>query len=117
SKQQLEQQVLRDAGIGLGRCGREDLRGGRIDRRVLAMLEYMSVSGLRPTVAGLPCPPASSAQAANAPAANQQVSVRITAVNGTPVAAHQTPGSPADSAVRRLLMLQGASRPARILSA
>jgi hypothetical protein len=118
SKQQLEPQVLRDGGIALGRCGREDVQAGRVDRRVLAMLEYMSVSGLRPTVAGLGCPPATSAaQAANVPAATQQATVRITAVNGTPVAGHQSAGSPADAAVRRLLMLQGASRPARIISA
>jgi hypothetical protein len=117
SKQQLEPQVLRDAGIGLGRCGRQDVEGGRVDRRVLAMLEYMSVSGLRPAVAGLPCPPTTpAALAANAPAGAGAVSVRITAVNGVPVAGHQEPGSVVDTAVRKLLMLQGASRPQRIVS-
>ncbi len=117
SKQQLEPQVLRDAGVRLGRCGREDVQAGRVDRRVLAMLEYVSVSGLRPTVGGLPCPPrAPSAQAANAPAAQAAVSVRITAVNGIAVAGHQGPGSATDGAVRKLLMLQGASRPERIVS-
>jgi murein DD-endopeptidase MepM/ murein hydrolase activator NlpD len=117
SKQQLEPQVLRDAGIKLGRCGRQDVQGGRVDRRVLAMLEYMSVSALRPTLAGLPCAPSTpAALAANAPAGAGAVSVRITAVNGIPVAGHQEPGSVADTAVRKLLMLQGASRPQRIVS-
>jgi murein DD-endopeptidase MepM/ murein hydrolase activator NlpD len=120
SKQQLEPQVLRDAGIRLGRCGREDVQAGRVDKRVLAMLEYMSVSGLRPSVAGLPCPPVTpAAQAANAPAAASTVSVRITAVNGVPIGAHPPhdyAGSIGDLAVRKLLMLQGVSRPARIVS-
>ncbi len=34
------------------RCGRQDVQEGRVDRRVLAMLEYLSVSGLKPTVVG-----------------------------------------------------------------
>jgi murein DD-endopeptidase MepM/ murein hydrolase activator NlpD len=117
SKQQLGPQVLRDAGIRLGRCGREDVQAGRVDKRVLAMLEYMSVSGLRPSVAGLLCPPTTpAAQVANAPAAASTVSVRITAVNGVPMAGHDEAGSIGDLAVRKLLMLQGVSRPARIVS-
>ncbi len=117
SKQQLEPQVLRDAGIRLSRCGREDIRAGRVDKRVLAALEYLSVSGLRPTVAGLPCPPATpAALAANAAPATSSEAVSITAVNGVPVAGNQTPGGAADSLVRRLLMLQGLSRPRKIVS-
>jgi murein DD-endopeptidase MepM/ murein hydrolase activator NlpD len=117
SKQQLEPQVLRDSGIRLGRCGRQDVQTGRVDKRVLALLEYMSVSGLKPTVAGLKCagvtPPAG---AANAPAGSSAEAVDITAVNGVPVAGHQGQGSVTDAAVRRLLMLQGAARPRRIAS-
>ena len=55
SKQQLEPQVLHDGNIRLSACGRQDVQTGRVDRRVLAMLAYLSVSGLRPTVAGLSC--------------------------------------------------------------
>ena len=67
SKQQLEPQVLHDKGIQLGSCGRQDVQDGQVDKRVLAMLEYLSVSGLRPTVGGLACSPATpAAQAANA---------------------------------------------------
>jgi murein DD-endopeptidase MepM/ murein hydrolase activator NlpD len=117
SQQQLEPQVLRDAGIHLSRCGREDVREGRVDKRVLAALEYLSVSGLKPTVAGLPCAPATpAALAANVTPAASSTSIEITAVNGVPVEGHQTQGSVADTAVRKLLMLQGLSRPRRILS-
>jgi len=117
SKQQLEPQVLRDGGVSLGRCGREDVQEGRVDKRVLAMLEYLSVSGLRPTVAGLACPAATpAALAANPSAAATSESVNITAVNGVPVAGHDGQGSIADVTVRKLLMLQGAARPRQIVS-
>ena len=117
SKQQLQPQVLHDDGIRLGACARHDVQEGRVDKRVLAMLEYLSVSGLRPTVAGLPCASSTpAALAANAPASASSIAVNITAVNGVPVAGHQGPGSVADETVRKLLMLQGLARPQRILS-
>jgi len=40
-----------------------------------------------------------------------------TAIDGAPVAGHQGPGTAADTLVRRLLMLQGLSRPRKIISA
>jgi murein DD-endopeptidase MepM/ murein hydrolase activator NlpD len=117
SKQQLEPQVLHDGGIHLGACARQDVQEGRVDKRVLAMLEYLSVSGLRPSVSGLPCAGgAPAALAANAPARASSEAVEITAVNGIPIAGHQGPGSIADQTVRKLLMLEGLSRPQRIVS-
>src|ERR1700685_1713481 len=69
SQQQLQPQLLHDHGIHLDACGRQDVQGGRVDKRVLAMLEYLSVSGLKPTVAGLKCAGGASALlAANTPA-------------------------------------------------
>jgi murein DD-endopeptidase MepM/ murein hydrolase activator NlpD len=117
SKQQLEPQVLHDAGIRLSKCGRQDVQEGRVDRRVLATLEYLSVSGLKPTASGLKCPASTTATAAAyAPASDGSDLVDINAVNGIPVAGHQSPGSLADNAVRKLLMLQGLNRPQRIVS-
>jgi membrane-bound lytic murein transglycosylase B len=117
SKQQLQSQLLHGGGVRLGSCGRQDVQEGRVDKRVLAMLEYLSVSGLKPTVSGLPCaPPTPAALAANAPASASSDAVEITALNGIPIAGHQGPGTVADTAVRKLLMLQGLSRPQRILS-
>ncbi|HTC71264.1 MAG TPA: lytic murein transglycosylase [Solirubrobacteraceae bacterium] len=117
SKQQLEPQVLHGGGVRLGGCARQDVQEGRVDKRVLAMLEYLSVSGLRPTVSGLPCAAQTpAALAANAPAGASAAAVQITAVNGVPVAGHQGAGSIADTTVRKLLMLQGLARPKRIVS-
>jgi hypothetical protein len=117
TKQQLEPQVLRDSGIRLSRCARQDVRSGRVDKRVLAALEYLSVSGLKPGVAGMPCPPATpAALASNAAAGSAIDAMSITALGGEPVAGRQGAGSAADTAVRRLLMLQGLARPQRIVS-
>ena len=118
SKQQLEPQVLHDPGVDLGRCGREDVQIGRVDKRVLAALEFLSVSGLKPTVSGLRCAggSAAAATAANVRAGSGQDAVVITAVNRIPVTGHEVPGSIADIAVRKLLMLQGVAKPAQIVS-
>ncbi len=117
SKQQLEPQVLHDHGIHLSACGRQDVQEGRVEARVLAMLEYLSVSGLKPAVAGLKCSPASGAAIASyAPASEAGDAVDITAINGVPVAGHQGQGSLADATVRKLLMLQGLNRPQRVIS-
>jgi murein DD-endopeptidase MepM/ murein hydrolase activator NlpD len=117
SKQQLEPQVLHGGGVRLGTCARQDVQEGRVDKRVLAMLEYLAVSGLKPTVSGLACAPlAPAALAANARASDSSEAVAITAINGIPIAGHQGQGSIADETVRKLLMLQGVARPQQVVS-
>jgi hypothetical protein len=117
SKGQLEQQVAHDASVHMHACERQDVLTGRVDRRVLAMLEFLSVSGLKPTVTGIKCAAATAAAEGNASAGAGGETVKITAVNGTPIAGHQGQGSITDTTIRRLLTLQGANRPLRILSA
>jgi murein DD-endopeptidase MepM/ murein hydrolase activator NlpD len=116
SQAQLGPQVLHDAGIRLSRCGRQDIQTGRVDRRLLATLEFLSVSGLKPTVSGLRCGEKTPAAEGNASVRSSDDAVDIVAVNGVPIAGHQGPGSIADSAVRKLLTLQGTARPERIVS-
>jgi Transglycosylase SLT domain len=115
SKQQLQQQVARDRSIHMRACEREGVQTGHVDRPVLAMLEYLSVSGLKPTVTGLHCVALAPASESNASASPSET-VRITAIDGTPIAGHQGPGSTADTTIRKLLMLQGLDRPRRIVS-
>ena len=111
SKQQLQQQVLTGRAIVLPRCARQDAQGGRVDRRVLAALEFLAASGLRTTVAGLPC---AAAGAALTQSSSQAVDV--VDVNGVPVAGHQGPGSAAEAVVRKLAALEGSMRPTEIAS-
>jgi hypothetical protein len=116
SKRQLEQQVGRDASVHMQPCERRDVQTGRVDRRVLALLEFLAVSGLKPTVTGLRCTTPTPAPEGNASAGAGGYTVKITAVNGTPIAGHQGQGSIADTTIRRLLTLQGLNRPLRIVS-
>jgi hypothetical protein len=126
SKQQLEQQVRADPGIELHGCARADVETGQIDQRVLTTLEYLAVSGLKPTVAAMRCvrgapvgpvggagvsPPVGASVPQEAAAAFD-----ISAVNGITVAGHQGPGSITDTTVRKLLTLQGSLKPDEIIS-
>ncbi len=119
SKPQLEQQVLRDPGVHLAACEHGAVRAGEVDRRVLATLEFLSVSGLSPTVSAAGC--GHKTGTGNAGAGNAVGSagdqLDISAINGTPIAGHEGPGSVTDIAVRRLLRLQGTMKPTEIVSA
>ena len=53
AKPLLERRVLSDQRVEIYPCGREDIRSGQVDRRVLATLEYLAESGLNPTVTSL----------------------------------------------------------------
>jgi hypothetical protein len=117
SKEQLESRVLQDPKVQIYSCGRRDIQAGSIDRRVLATIEFLSASGLDPTVSGLQCGHAlltstSSTDAANATGS----SVEISKINNIPIARHQGQGSITDMTIRRLLTLQGAMKPDQIIS-
>ena len=104
-KRELQRAVLGDEDIAIGPCGRRDMRAGRVDRRVLATLKFLALSGLAPTIGGLRCEQDTLA-----------TGIDIVAVNGVPIAGNQGAGSLAEATTRRLLALQGAVRPQQILS-
>jgi murein DD-endopeptidase MepM/ murein hydrolase activator NlpD len=113
SKQQLVERVLSDPHVRIYACGRRDIAAGLVDRRVLAVLEYLSDSGLHPTVSGLVC----DAGSANIDAAGKTgESVDISAINGIAISGHQGPGSIAAATIRRLLSLQGSMAPDDIVT-
>ncbi|HXB63675.1 MAG TPA: lytic murein transglycosylase [Solirubrobacteraceae bacterium] len=117
SKPQLEQMVLRDPGVRLPACERGAVRAGEVDRRVLAALEYLSVSGLSPTVSSRGCPHTAGAPGAGNTIGAAGDAVDIAAIDGTPIAGNEGAGSVTDVAVRKLLRLQGTMKPAQIVSA
>jgi Transglycosylase SLT domain len=119
SKEQLEQQLISDPGVHLPACGRQDVQTGQVDRRVLATLEFLSVSGLHPTVSSLRCSRVAAAEATNAAETAAGDAVAITAINGMLLAGGSDPtrpGSIADITVRKLLTLQGTMKPSEIVS-
>ncbi len=114
SKGQLEREVLSDPGIGLAACSRHEVASGAIDKRALAVLAFLSRSGLKPTVGTLRCGAYDAAGYVTAGHAGDAVA--IVAINGVPIAGHQGSGSVTDTTIRTLLTLQGGFAPARIVS-
>jgi len=116
-KGQLQRRVLNNPRIEMHACGRDDVRTGRIDRRVLASVEYLAASGFKPTISSLRCgretTPTASGNVSHHSSGN---AVDIARINGTPVLGNQGKGSITDLAVRRLLVLQGTMKPAQIIT-
>ena len=114
SKRQLEQQVLSNRDIRIQRCGRQDVQTAEVDRRVLATLEFLAASALRPTVSGLPCARPGAEPAPSAQAGGE--AVEISAINGVRVAGRDGAAAITGAVVRRLLTLQGPMRPRQIIA-
>jgi hypothetical protein len=116
SKEQLQQQVLANSDIDIYPCGRQDIQTGQIDRRVLATLEFLAVSGLKPTVSALKCGHSELTTEGNVSEHSTGDAVDISAINGIPIVGHQGPGSITDTTIRKLLTLQGSMKPHQIIS-
>ncbi len=113
SKQQLTNRILSDPHVQIYACGRRDIEAGLVDRRILASLEFLSGSGLDPSVSGLVC---GAGQNGTDAAGKTGDSVDISKINGIPIVGHQGAGSITDVTIRRLLTLQGAMQPNQIIS-
>jgi murein DD-endopeptidase MepM/ murein hydrolase activator NlpD len=116
SKESLQKRVLEDSRIQIYSCGRTDIRAGNIDRRVLATLEFLSASGLKPTVSALECGHSLMTTSGNVSEHSSGSAVDIAAINGIPILGHQGEGSITDMTIRRLLTLQGTMKPHQIIS-
>jgi hypothetical protein len=116
SKEQLQSRVLLDPNVRIYPCGRRDIQSGAIDRRILAVIELLSASGLDPDVTGLKCGHTADGSDGVDAAGSTGASVDISAINGVPILGHQGAGSVTDITVRHLLTLQGAMQPGEIVS-
>jgi hypothetical protein len=116
SKETLIQRVLANPRIDVYQCGRSDIRAGIVDRRVLATLEFLAASGLKPTVTSLRCGHGYYTSSGNISHHSSGNAVDIAAINGIPILGHQGKGSITEIAVQRLLTLQGTMRPDQIIT-
>jgi Transglycosylase SLT domain/Peptidase family M23 len=116
SKPLLQERVLADERIDIYDCGRDDIRAGRIDRRVLVSLAYLAESGLSPTVSSLRCGHGYFTKSGNVSEHSSGNAVDISRINGIPILGHQEPGGVTDQAVRRLMLLQGTMVPHQVIS-
>lgn len=116
SKESLQKRVLEDPRIQIYDCGRTDVKAGNIDRRVLATLEFLATSGLKPTVSAMECGHSLMTASGNVSEHSSGNAVDIAAINGIPILGHQGEGSITDMTIRRLLTLQGTMKPHQIIS-
>jgi Transglycosylase SLT domain/Peptidase family M23 len=117
SKETLVKRVLADRRIQIYACGRNDVATGQIDRRVLATLEFLASSGLKPTVTALKCGHGLMTSSGNISEHTTGTAVDIGAINGIVISpATQGPGSITDITIQRLLNLQGTMKPHQIIS-
>ena len=116
SKEALQKRVLADENITIYSCGRQDIVAGQIDRRVLAMLEYLSVKGYELGVTSLKCGHGYFTASGNVSEHSSGDAVDIATINGVPVLGHQGPGSVTDELLRTVLRLQGTMQPHQLIS-
>ena len=112
----LEKRVLSDERIEIYPGGRNDIKTGQIDRRVLATMSYLAESGLRPTVTSLRSGRSSIyTSSGNLSAHPSGNAVDIAELNGIPLLGNQK-GAIGEEGVKRLMLLQGTVRPDQIIS-
>jgi membrane-bound lytic murein transglycosylase B len=117
SKSELQQRVLTDKRISIYECGRRDIKAGLIDRRILALLEYLAVKGVEPSVSSMQCGHGYLTSSGNVSEHTTGTAVDISTVYGKVITpATQGVGSVTDRAVQEILKLQGAMKPHQIIT-
>jgi Transglycosylase SLT domain/Peptidase family M23 len=117
SKESLEQRVLADKGLNIYPCGREDIETGQIDRRVLAVLEYLRAKGFDElTITALKCGHSYLTSSGNVSEHSTGDAVDIAEIDNVPVTGHQGPGTLADQLIKDVLALQGTMEPHQVIS-
>jgi hypothetical protein len=117
SKEALAQRVLADKGLNIYSCGREDIETGQIDRRVLAVLEYLRAKGFNElTITALKCGHSYLTTSGNVSEHSTGDAVDIAEIDNVPVTGHQGPGTLADQLIKDVLQLQGTMEPHQVIS-
>jgi len=116
SKEQLIKRVLADPKLEIYSCGREDIQSGQIDRRVLAMLSYLSARGYRQTITSLKCGHSVYTSGGGISHHSSGNAVDVAQINGLPVLGNQGAGSITEAYVRDILELQGTMTPDQVIS-
>jgi len=118
SRDQLQQQVLSDPRLNIYPAGRGDVASGKIDVRILALMEYLAQANGSVTVSCL-----ISGHSLYVHGRPGVVSahiygraVDISAVGGIPILGHQEPGGVTEQTVRQILALPDSVEPKQVIS-
>jgi hypothetical protein len=116
SKEELVKRVLSDENLDIYECGRTDIASGQIDRRVLAMLEYLVSKGFKLTITSLKCGHGYLTSSGYVSEHSTGDAVDIAVIDGVPVTGNQGPGTLTDELIRTVLQLQGTMHPHQVIS-
>ena len=115
-KADLQDRVLHDARLNIYSGGRDDVKAGRVDVRVLALMLYLAQTYHEVTVSCLVSGHRLYARPGVVSAHVYGRAVDIAAVHNISIFGHQQPGGITEQAVRSVLMLPGAMLPAQVIS-
>ncbi|HEX3453061.1 MAG TPA: hypothetical protein VHS03_00435 [Gaiellaceae bacterium] len=118
SRDALQQKVLNDPRVSIYPAGRSDVTSGKLDVRILAMIEYLAqadgsvgvsclISGHSLYVAGRPGVVSAHIYGR---------AVDINSVAGIPILGHQGPGTIAEKAIEQILALPDSIEPKQVIS-
>jgi hypothetical protein len=116
SKEALTKRVLDDKGLDIYQCGREDIEAGRIDRRILAVLEYLRSKGFTLRISALECGHGYLTASGNVSEHSSGDAVDIAEIDGVNVTGHQGPGTLVHELIEDVLQLQGSMQPHQVIS-
>jgi len=125
-RSELSRHLLADPRAHIYPGGRSDLAAGRIDPRVVALIEYLAdaygsvtVSCLLSGHAHFVHQSAADKRRKRPPVVSAHIygrAVDISAVGGTPIAGHQEPGGITERTIREILALPGWLHPKQVIS-
>ena len=115
-KTQLERRVLADPRLSIYECGRNDIRTGQIDQRILAAMEYLADNGFRLTITSLKCGHSFLTTSGNVSEHTTGDAMDIALVNGIPILGNQGKGTITEAVIKTLMRLQGPMQPHQIIS-
>ena len=117
SKEQLERRVLANPRVQLAACDRDYVRGGQIDRRIMAVIEYLTARGYRLTITSMLCGRETSiTTSGNVSHHSFGSAIDIAAINDQPVLGNQGVGTLTYALVRDVLQLQGTMLPSQVIT-
>jgi hypothetical protein len=116
AKQSLTDKLLRDSRVSMYAGGRDDLMDGKIDVRLIVLIEYLAEAHGQITVSCLLSGHRLYARPGVISAHIYGHAVDISSLGGLSIAGHQEPGGLTETAVREILLLPSELQPRQVIS-
>jgi hypothetical protein len=116
AKPVLQRKVLGDSRVQIYPAGRLDVALGRIDVRVLVLMEYLAEAHHQVTVSSLVSGHRLYSRPGVVSAHIYGLAVDVAALDGTSIAGHQEPGGLTEKAVRNILLLPAELQARQVIS-